>query len=63
MLGLKRVYAVDTGELDDSLVDTRIMLHRARTKRIESGIDAEIALREPSIVTDKFGLAGTWPAR
>ncbi len=44
MLGLKWVDAVDTGELDDSLVDTGVMLHRTRTERIESGIDAEITL-------------------
>src|SRR6478609_1471259 len=46
----------EAGEVDDALVDPRVVLHRARAERVKAGVDAEGARRELREVTDELGL-------
>jgi hypothetical protein len=47
-VGMKTAEPRQTG---DVLVDLRIVLHRARPQRIEALVDAEVAVRQPRVVT------------
>src|SRR5262249_6315371 len=42
----ERVEVAETWEADEPLVDTRVVLHRARAERVETGVDPEVARRE-----------------
>ena len=37
------MHVADAGHLSDDLVHARVVLHRARAKRIEARVDAEVA--------------------
>ena len=47
---LQRMRLGEAGQPRDLLVDLRVVLHGAGAERIESGIDAEIALRQRKVV-------------
>ena len=51
------------GSGDDSLVDPRVVLHRAGAERVEAGVDAEVPIRERREVPDELGLADLGQSR
>src|SRR5512132_526692 len=46
----------EAGKVDDALVHARVVLHRARAKRVEARVDTEGSVREGSEVPDELWL-------
>ena len=59
----QRMQVAKARQADEPLVDARVVLHRARTERIEAGVDAEVARRELGEVTQHLRLAELRQAR
>ena len=55
--GLQRMDAREGGHGGDGLVDLRVVLHGAAAEGIETGVDAEVHLREIGVVADDIDLA------
>ena len=53
---LKRVQVAEAGMRDHSLVDARVVLHRAGAERVEARVDSERARRELGEVAHELGL-------
>src|SRR5262249_35809752 len=53
---LKRVEVAEPSEERKPLVDARVVLHRARTERVEASVDPEVASRQLGEVADELGL-------
>src|SRR5439155_16433862 len=48
-----------TGQPRHLLVEARVVLHRARAERVETGVDRIVLLRQPGEVADDLQLAET----
>jgi len=53
---LGRVQASVAGQRRHTLVQTRVVLHRAGAERVEAGVEVEVAAREPVVVADDLRL-------
>ena len=62
VFGLMGMDVGDAGKLRNDLVHAGVVLHGARPKGIESGIDAKVSLGEPGVVTNHLGLGKARPA-
>ena len=60
---LERVEVAEARQVDDPLVDPRVVLHRAGAERVEAGVDSKGARREPREVADELGLGELRQAR
>ena len=56
-----RVDVGDAWKLSDDLVNPRIVFHRAGTKRVETGVNAEVPLGEPGVMSHHFGFREAGP--
>jgi hypothetical protein len=61
MLGLVGVNVGNTGQLGDDFVHTWVVLHGARTQRIEPRVDAKVTLGKPRVMANHFRLRKTGP--
>ena len=62
VFGLMWMDVGDAGKLSDDFVHAGIVFHRARAKRIESGINTKVALGEPSVMSHHFGFRKSGPS-
>ncbi len=53
---LRRMQASVSGKRRHTLIQTRVVLHRAGAKRIEARVEVEVAAREPVVMTDDLRL-------
>ena len=60
---LERVQVAEAGQVDDALVDPRVVLHRAGAERVEAGVDPERAVGERGEVANELGLGDLRQAR
>src|SRR4029079_10774383 len=60
---LMRVEVAEAGQRGESLVDPRVVLHRAGAERVEAGVDPEVARRELGEVAHQVRLGELGQAR
>ena len=59
----KRMPAGELGQQCQLVAGARIVFHRARTQRVELGIDREVLLRQPRVMSDRLQFRGFRQAR